>query len=123
MTPKTKPYHFGDLKFETYFRPAGFGWECGVKCEGKPVFVGNFVHKPEATMWYKEMNKHMTQFCHKYEFMDNAPTTWYPKFVSHYMYKNYYNFLDKVFVGHTRTYTRHLNVDVKKYKNYARKAA
>lgn len=123
MTPKTKPYHFGDLKFEAYFRPAGFGWECGVKCKGKPVFVGNFVHKSEATLWWKELNKYMTQFCHKYEFMENAPPTWYPKFVGHYLYKHYYGFLDKVFTAHNRTYARHFTTDVTNYKKYARKAA
>lgn len=123
MTPKTKPYYFGDLKFEAYCRPAGLGWECGLKFKGEPVFVGNFVHKPEATMWWKEMNKYMTQFCNKYDYMENAPTTWYPKFVSHYMYKHYYTFLDKVFTAHNRTYAKHFTTDVKKYKNYARKSA
>lgn len=120
---KAKSYYFGDLKFEAYFRPAGFGWECGVKYEGKPVYVGNFVHKAEANAWWKEMNTYLKSFFGKYEYMEGAPTAWYPKFVSHYMYKHYYSYLDKVFAGHTRTYNKHWNQDVKSYKKYSRRFA
>ena len=82
MKPKYMNYEFGDLTFKCYFKPAGHGYEVGVTCAGKPVFVGIFVHFEEANMWWKKMHAEIKTFTRKYEYFYSATPTWYKQFFS-----------------------------------------
>lgn len=118
MTPKTKNYKFGFMTFKCFMRPAGNGWEVGMTYQGKTVFYGNFVHKPEATQWWKMMNTNMTHFMKTHEFYPTASENWYCKFIGNYMYKHYYMWLDKTFNKYTREYKKATTTDFKNYKKF-----
>lgn len=118
MKPKFKNYEFGEMTFKSYCRPAGHGWEVGVTCAGKPMFVGNFVHKHEATHWWKKMNAEITSFCKKYDYMENASPTWHKKFFANYLYKCYYTWLDHAFGKYTREFNKAYSHDMKAYKKF-----
>lgn len=120
MTPKFKNYQFGEMTFKAYCKPVGHGYEVGMTYKGKPVFVGNFVHKAEATLWWKNMGQCFKTFTTKYEYMPSASETWNCKFVSNYVYKFYYAWLDKAFSKYTKEYTKASAVDFKRYKKFER---
>jgi len=111
-------YKFGALHFKPYFKACGNGWEVGVTCAGKNVFMGNFVHQFEAREWWKVMHKHLDTFCKTHDYVPTASNTWYFKFLGAYLYKPYYSWLDKTFAKHTKTYTKEYSKGVKQYKNY-----
>lgn len=118
MAPKYKNYKFGEMTFKSYFRPVGHGYEVGLTYDGKPIFVGNFVHKTEATYWWKHMSQHLRGFVSKHEYIPTASATWYCKYVSNYVYKYYYAWLDKAFNKYTKEYTKASASDYKEYKKY-----
>ncbi len=113
---KTKNYKHYGYNFKAYSKPVGHGWEVGCYFEGKPVFVGNFIHKKEANQWWKEFNHQMKSFFAKYDFPTKGPHQWMTKFFSNYCYKAYYKFLDTAFSKYTREYNKAYQQDYKKYK-------
>lgn len=115
---KTKYFECYDWTFKSYIKPVGQGWECGVYFGGKPVFVGNFIHKTEATRWYNLMNRQMTTFFKKYSYTTMPPKAWYGKFFANHMYTVYYKYLDKLFTKYNRTYNTAFNSNVKYFNKY-----
>ncbi len=113
---KTKNYSYCGYTFKAYCKPAGHGWEIGCYFDGKPLFVGNFVHKKEATQWWTEFNHTMKSFFAKYEFPHKGPTQWMTKFFTNYCYKAYYAWLDKSFAKYTKEYTKASKKDFVSYK-------
>ncbi len=97
----TKNYEFGPMNFKCYFKPVGEGYEVAVCYGGEAHFVGNFVHKKEAVMWWKKMKSEMNTFCHKYEYVGHSSSQWYCHFLSNQLYKTYYKYLDTVFSKHS----------------------
>jgi hypothetical protein len=117
---KSTTYRFGGASFKAQFRTVGQGWEVCVNYGKKNVFVGNFIHKAEATKWWNTMNREMRAFTNTYWIANKSATNWYATFVSNHLYKCYYRFLDKLFVKYNRTYTTHFNKNVKKYNSLRR---
>ncbi len=110
-----KTYKYGDLTFKTHLKPVGQGFEVSFYCGPKPYFVGNFVHKKEAQMWWKIFNREITTFAKKYWCSDDTPHAWYCHFMSNHLYKTYYRFLDKLFTRHNVNFKKACFKDVKKY--------
>ena len=117
---KTTTYRFAGTTCKTQFKTVGQGWEVCVHMGGKNIFVGNFIHKAEATKWWGLMTREMKTFTRKYWIGNKTATTWYCTFLSNHLYKTYYKFLDKIFVNHNRTYTRSVNKGVRKYNTLRR---
>jgi hypothetical protein len=112
---QTKTYKYGDLTFKTFLKPVGQGYEVSFYCGTKPYFVGNFVHKKEAMMWWGVFNREITTFAKKYWCSDDTPHQWYCHFMSNHLYKTYYKFLDKLFSQYKTTFNSAYFKDVKKY--------
>ena len=113
---KTRNFRFYGHTFKSYCKPVGHGYEIGFTFEGKPLFVGNFIHKNEATKWWSYFNNEIRSFFNRYEFPQNGPTQWMTKFFSNYSYKCYYAWLDKNFYKYNREYTKAFKKDDLKYK-------
>lgn len=113
---KMKNFKFGKMTFKAYCKPAGNGFEVGFTYLGKPVFVGNFIHRNEATKWWALMNTSAQNFCRNHEFVPTASPTWYSKYLGHMLYKNYYLFLDKQFSKYQKTYSAKTFQFAKQYK-------
>ncbi|KYG65043.1 hypothetical protein AZI87_10725 [Bdellovibrio bacteriovorus] len=113
---KTKHYEYYGHEFKSYFKPVGHGYEVGFTFEGKPLFVGNFVHKKEAMEWWRSFNQEIPYFFSKYEFPVDGPHQWMTKFFTNYMYTCYYAWLDKKFNKYTKEYTKSFESNVKFYK-------
>ncbi len=100
----TRNFRYGKHTCKAYKRPAGKGWEVGFTFGPNPIFVGNFIHPAEANAWWSMMNKEIRRFSKRYWTTPKAPMNWYTKFLSHYLYKTYYNFLDKKFSKYQRDF-------------------
>ena len=55
----TKNWKNGTLRCRSYSKNVGAGWEVGVICGGKLIFVGNFIHRAEASRWFGILNREM----------------------------------------------------------------
>ena len=110
-------FQSGPNKYKAYIEPAGKGYEVGFMHGKKPLFVGNFVRKTEAMEWYAKMNSEFSHFSKKFWHNPQAPvgTAFYHKFVSTNLYKHYYDFLDKCFGKHTKSYHREFSKDVRTF--------
>lgn len=113
---KMKNYKFGKMIFKAYCKPAGKGFEVGMTHQGKPVFVGNFIHRAEAMKWWGLMNTYAHKFCRSHEFVPTASPTWYNKYFGNLLYKNYYLYLDKQFSKYQKTYSAKTFQFAKQYK-------
>jgi hypothetical protein len=113
---KTKTFSTGKYNCRTYWKPAGNGWETGFIFNGRPLFVGNFIHKNEATTWYATMNREITRFARKYTVSHQFPVTWFTNFIRNHLYRTYYQFLDRVFTRYNRSYSTAVVRDIRKYQ-------
>lgn len=112
---KYKTHKFGKMTFKPYFKTVGNGWEVGMTYLGKPFFVGNFIHAGEAKKWWRMMNTYCVQFYKKHEYVPTASDVWYCKYFGNYLYKNYYQYLDKEFAKYQKSYSKK---NVQYFKNY-----
>ncbi len=114
---KSKLYKRGPIKYKAYMKPVGKGYEVGFLWGTKPLFVGNFINQTEATTWYQLMNNEYARFSRKYAHTPVKGTglAFYNKFIGSSLYKHYYDFLDKCFGKHTRTFHREFTKDVRQY--------
>ncbi|HEX7672976.1 MAG TPA: hypothetical protein VF412_02325 [Bdellovibrio sp.] len=113
---KNKNYSYYGYTFKAYYKPAGHGYEVGFTFEGKPLFVGNFVHKTEAMEWWKCFNQEIPYFFDKYEFPYKGPHQYMTKFFTNYMYTEYYAWLDKKFAKYNKEYAKAWKHNEKHYK-------
>lgn len=114
-TMKTKTYQYGPYTFKSYFKAVGNGWEVGFKQGNRTYWVGNFVHKAEATKWWGMFNKEIMNFSKKFNFSANMPFAWYCNFLSNHMYTCYYTWLDKMFNKHETNFKKAYNKDFNRY--------
>ncbi|WP_413290998.1 hypothetical protein [Bdellovibrio sp. HCB337] len=112
---KTKSYKYGPYTFKSYCKPVGQGWEVGFTYQNRNYFVGNFVHKTEATKWWTLFNKEIVGFSKKFTMSADMPVTWYCNFLSNHLYTTYYTWLDKVFNKHETTFKKAYTKDFKRY--------
>jgi len=113
-----RTYKYGKHTCKAYKKTAGKGWEVGFTFAGHQIFVGNFIHAKEANAWWAMMNKEALKFSKKYGAVPTAPTTWTTKFMSNYMYKCYYSFLDRKFSQYQRGFTQAVKKDERRYSNF-----
>ena len=99
-------YTYGKYSCKAYKKVCGKGYEVGFTLGGNQIFVGNFIHAKEASAWWTMMNKEMHNFSRKYAAAPNAPVTWTCKFMSNYMYKCYYAYLDREFSKYQLGFTQ-----------------
>lgn len=118
MTNRT--YKYGKYTCKAYKKPCGKGFEIGFTFGGHEVFVGNFIHSREANAWWTIMNAELKKFGKKYAAAPNAPLTWTCKFMSNYIYKAYYNYLDREFSKHHRGFTQAVRKDERRYSSMKR---
>lgn len=118
MKTKYADYKFGELKFQCYYKSVGYGYEVGVTCFNKPVFVGNFVHAEEARVWWKKMSYEIKNFTKSYDYFYTASPTWYTKFFANKLYATYYAWLDQCFSKYTKSYKKAVSKHQQKYKKY-----
>jgi hypothetical protein len=120
---KSKTYRYGKTICKANLKTVGLGWEVSFYFDGKPLFVGNFVHANEASKWWGFMNKELTAFSRKYTTGYKFPVTWFSHFLKNHLYTQYYGWLDKVFVAHQKSYGKAFLKDFRKFKatkkNYA----
>lgn len=115
-TKKTKDYNYYGYNFKAYYMNAGHGYEVGFTFDGKPLFVGNFVHKKEAMEWWKNFNNEIIYFFGKYDFPVKGPHQYMTKFFTNYIYTEYYAWLDKKFAKYNKEYAKAWKHDEKNYK-------
>jgi hypothetical protein len=117
---KTKTYKTGTTTCRTYLKTAGNGWECGFTFGGRTMFVGNFVYANEAAKWYATMNRDIRAFTKKFKVGPGCPKSWYANFLKNYLYTEYYNFCDRAFTKHTKTFRSAFTSEVKRYRRMNR---
>lgn len=118
----TRMYKYGKHTCKAYKKPCGKGFEVGFTFGGHEVFVGNFIHAKEANAWWTLMNNEVRKFGKKYAAAPNAPVTWTTKFLSNYMYKAYYSYLDKEFTKYHRGFTQAVKKDERRYSHFKKTA-
>ena len=111
-------YKYGKYSCKAYKKPAGKGFEVGFTLGANEIFVGNFIHATEANAWWTKMNKEMHTFSRKYAAAPNAPMAWTTKFMSNYLYKSYYSFLDTCFTKYQRGFTQAVRKDERRYSAF-----
>ena len=114
----TRTYKYGKYTCKAYKKACGKGWEVGFTFGGTETFVGNFIHAKEANAWWAIMNTEVTKFGKKYVATPNAPKTWTTKFLSNYMYKAYYAYLDREFTKYHRNFTHAVKQGERRYTSF-----
>lgn len=114
----TKTYKWGKFTGKAYKKPAGNGWEVGFTTGTQAIFVGNFIHAKEATAWWTLMNQNLRKFSKRYAPTPTTPTAWYRKFLSNYVYKAYYTFLEREFTKYHRGYKKAVAQDTRRFSNF-----
>jgi hypothetical protein len=117
---KTKVYRNKNLVCRTYLKPVGNGWEAGFVVGGTPIFLGNFIHKPEAIRWYAVMNREIRLISRKFALGREVPITWFRHLVKNHLYKTYYAFVDRLLVRHRGEFNRGLVRDLRQFKKIRR---
>jgi hypothetical protein len=118
---KFKTYKYGNNHFRAYEKQVGNGWEIGVTFKGRTLFVGNFIHLKERVMYWKKLNMGLKTFGKKFSFYSKAPNAWFCKFLSDYLYKDYYLYLNNIMPMHHRLYTKKFTRGVTTYKRTIKK--
>jgi hypothetical protein len=113
---KTKCYRYGKVSCKATSKAVGKGWETTFYFDGKPIFVGNFIHTKEANLWWSFMNREIACFARKYTTGCKFPVSWVSHFLKSHLYKEYYTFLDKMFVGYHREYRNAFMKDFRHFK-------
>lgn len=128
----TRTHKFGKYTAKAYKKTVGKGWEIGLSFAGKTIFTGNFIHAKEANAWWAMMNSETTRFFRRYAIPTGASTTFFCRFMTNYMYKMYYAFLNRQFTKYNRGYAQALKKDERRYthmrkhtgtNNWTRRAA
>lgn len=117
---KTKYFGPKNLGCKSTWKKAGLGYEVAFTFKGKPLFLGNFVHKKEATEWYRLMNTEITEFSKKYTFGPDFPVSFFKKFIGNHLYVTYYSFLDKKISTYKAEYKKTLSEHKKDYTHIKR---
>ena len=114
---KTKSYRYGKVTCKAISKAVGKGWETTFYFDGKAIFVGNFIHTKEANLWWTFMNREITRFARKYTVGYKFPVSWVSHFLKSHLYKEYYVFLEKLFVGYHREYRKAFNKDFRHFNS------
>ena len=117
---KTKVYRNKNLVCRTYLKPVGNGWEAGFTFGGTPIFVGNFIHKPEAIRWFALMNREIRVISKRFAVGRELPLTWCKHLIRNHLYKTYYQFVDRLLVRHVGESHRALVRDLRQFKKIRR---
>lgn len=117
---KTKVYRNKSLVCRTYLKPVGNGWEAGFVFGGTPVFVGNFIHKPEAVRWFALMNREIRLLSKRFAVGRTLPLAWCKHLFRNHLYKTYYQFVDRLLVRHVGESNRALVRDIRQFKKIRR---
>jgi hypothetical protein len=118
---RTKTFRYGIWYFKAYRKTVGHGYEVGLTHNQKPIFVGNFIHSREADRWWTEMTGGTTHFLNRFWPSGTTSRTWYCTFLSNYLYKTYYTFLDRLFTGYNRNYGRAFTTNCKQYRTLTKR--
>ncbi|MGE3681600.1 MAG: hypothetical protein AB7G93_07710 [Bdellovibrionales bacterium] len=102
----TTTYKYGKYTCKAYKKSAGKGWEVGILWGNSQIFVGNFIHAKEANAWWTMMNAEIRKFSKRYALPKTASATFFTKFMTNYIYRSYYTFLDRQFAKYTKGYTQ-----------------
>src|SRR6185503_681837 len=94
----------------------GNGWEAGFIFAGEPIFIGNFIHRPEAVRWFALMNREIRLISKRFAVGGNLPLTWARNLIKNQLYKTYYVFIDRLLVRHVGESNRAVVRDVRKFK-------
>jgi len=113
---KSKTYRYGNVTCKAVLCAAGKGWETVFYFNHKPVFVGNFVHSKEALRWWGFMNREISKFGRKYTAGHKFPAAWVSNFLGNLLHKQYYIFLEKLFIGHHRAYQKAFVRDFRRFQ-------
>ena len=97
------------------------GFEVGFYFGKQRVFVGNFIHKTEATKWWSMMTKEIKTFTKRYAVGQDYSFGWYTKFFSAHLYKHYYGFLDQQFAKYQKTFAKSFAADERRYRTFSKK--
>jgi len=103
---------------KAYKKTVGKGWEVGITFAGKDIFTGNFIHQKEANAWWTKMNAECRRFNKRYTLPKGASTTFFCRFMTNYMYKCYYTFLDTAFTKYNRGYASAVRRDTRKWMSF-----
>ncbi|MCX6102910.1 MAG: hypothetical protein NT000_06565 [Proteobacteria bacterium] len=118
---KVKTYKNGKNDFTAYLKDLGTGWEAGfTNGTPKPIFIGNFIHATEANEWFNLMNTEITKFNKKFTVGSHCPADWFTSFMGGHLYKQYYNFINRVLTQHSRRYEQLVERETKKYRQMNR---
>lgn len=112
---KTKTYRYGNVSCKAVYKAVGNGWETTFWFDGKPIFIGNFIHTKEANHWWAYMNREIKKFAKKYTTGYKFPVSWFSQFLKSHLYKEYYVFLEKIFVGYHREYRKAFKKDFTRF--------
>jgi len=117
---KTKVYRNKNLVCRTYLKPVGSGWEAGFIFGGQPIFIGNFIHRPEAIRWFALMNREIRLISKRFAVGGHLPVAWARHLIKNHLYKTYYHFVDRLVVRHRGDFTRAVVRDLRQYKKIRR---
>jgi hypothetical protein len=112
---KTKVYRSNKLVCRAYLKPVGQGYETGFVFNGVPIFLGNFIHRAEATRWWSLMNRELRILSRKFA-LGQIPVAWCKHLIRDHLNKCYYGFIDRVVVRHQRQASRALLQDIRAFK-------
>ncbi|MBI1861642.1 MAG: hypothetical protein HYR96_12060 [Deltaproteobacteria bacterium] len=117
---KTATFKSRKVTCRSYTKNVGHGFEVGLLCGSRPLFVGNFLHSSEASTWYRIMNREIKNFSKRYVISAKATPTWHLRFLSNHLYRCYYQFVDRLMARHAKSFTREVSRNQRKYRTLNR---